>query len=84
MIEPDADVVLVCQRVADLPTPPVVSRKALCASCGGRVWVALSSPAAGRLWCVSCARDEMDDASIEAPTEAQLADISAYHKRRAS
>jgi hypothetical protein len=83
--EPDEDTVLVCSRVADVPTTHVPSRVGSCSLCGAKVWVALSSPFAQARWCARCATDEMPDGvEFEEITEAQRADVVAYRKRRMS
>jgi hypothetical protein len=58
MIEPDDDVILVC--MVDRGKPHVASRSGVCANCGVKVWVALSSPP-GRGWCVGCVAEIMTD-----------------------
>lgn len=75
---------LVCQRIDDLPTPPVASRPSVCSECRKRVWVALSSPEGHALLCWQCAGDEFartGAAEVMAPTKRQLADISGMKKR---
>jgi hypothetical protein len=77
------DTVLVCRRVADMPTPPVKSVEAVCGVCGAPIWVALSSPSVRRRWCTSCVAEEVEhEAEVGAVTKEQLADLAAHFNRR--
>jgi hypothetical protein len=81
------DTVLVCRRVADMPTPPLDSVRVLCALCFEPVWQARSSPDNYPVWCFNCAADEIAAApkaeiEIVRPIEAQLADLAAHFNRR--
>lgn len=74
--------VLLCSRLANMPTPYVKSSTAFCGLCGSQVWVAQSSPPADQIWCRQCAAQELkEDAEFEPLTEDQVRDIDAYVKR---
>ena len=69
--------------MAKLDTPPLASLPGLCAKCGWRVWVALSSPQTDRVLCFPCAMGAIEASAKVAVTEAQLADVADYLQRKA-
>lgn len=87
----DGPRILVCQRVADLPNPQLLSRRARCKRCEVQVWVARSSPAADLIFCMPCAMDEMElqkesgeEIEVKALTRKQLNDLVSRWRRRRS
>lgn len=80
--------VLACTRLADMPDPGVPSLRGRCGRCGMKVWIALSSPSAGKLiWCVQCTFDEMavqPEIEIAPPTDKQMTDLERAWRRRRS
>ena len=54
---------LTCARISDQPRPQVASYRASCASCGTRVWVAISSPIELMRLCLQCAEVEQAGSS---------------------
>lgn len=79
----DDESVLVCERVLDMPIPPLLSSIGRCSECPARVWVAQSSPKArSRTLCMPCARKIMAaDPSLkfERLTDEQVRDILHWH-----
>jgi hypothetical protein len=48
----------VCYRVADMPTPQVLSRQWPCAGCDAPIWVPKKSPVALPKICIHCTAPE--------------------------
>jgi formylmethanofuran dehydrogenase subunit E len=71
------EMILVCHRISDHPSPAVKSMAKRCSWCGQGVWQAYSSPPIGKLICAPCfARKYQDDVDVvEPPTPEQLRDI---------
>lgn len=47
--------VVVCMPVERLPSPPAPSVRTSCEECDIPIWVAISSPAKARRFCIRCA-----------------------------
>jgi hypothetical protein len=65
---------LTCMRVADIPVPPVPSRRARCKICGSQVWVSLRAPAIPLIHCVPCTMDEVGEARAEIALHKEVLD----------
>jgi len=55
----------ICYRVADMPTPLVLSRQWPCAGCDAPIWVPKKSPVALPKICIHCTA--LDEVSTKPP-----------------
>jgi len=81
--------VLACMRVADMPDSGVASMRGRCGRCGMQVWIALSSPRAGKtIWCMQCTLDEAkvqtDPIEVVPPNRKQLNDLARWRRKKGS
>ena len=64
----DKQMCVVCNRVADMPTPRVPSLRCPCAGCSTPIWVANKSPSAPPKICIRCIDDLDGSTKILAAT----------------